>query len=121
MTATFLLEIGTEELPADFVRQALDQLQQRVSRDLREARLGHGAVSVSGTPAGGTLADATDNLSTSVTPNPDWTLAKSTSSTPTAAGQTLDYVFTLVNTGNVTIAAPAVTCLLYTSDAADDW
>ena len=50
MTATFLLEIGTEELPADFVRQALDQLQQRVSRDLREARLGHGAVSVFGTP-----------------------------------------------------------------------
>jgi len=50
VTATFLLEIGTEELPADFVRQALDQLQQRVSRDLREARLGHGAVSVFGTP-----------------------------------------------------------------------
>ncbi|MDC3008850.1 glycine--tRNA ligase subunit beta [bacterium] len=50
MTATFLLEIGTEELPADFVRQALDQLQQRVSRDLRESRLGHGAVSVFGTP-----------------------------------------------------------------------
>ncbi|WP_392348231.1 glycine--tRNA ligase subunit beta [Parasynechococcus sp.] len=50
MTATFLLEIGTEELPADFVKQALDQLQQRVSRDLREARLDHGAVSVFGTP-----------------------------------------------------------------------
>ena len=50
MTATFLLEIGTEELPADFVKQALDQLEQRVSRDLREARLGHEAVSVFGTP-----------------------------------------------------------------------
>ena len=50
MTATFLLEIGTEELPADFVKQALTQLEQRVSRDLREARLGHGAVSVFGTP-----------------------------------------------------------------------
>ena len=50
MTATFLLEIGTEELPADFIRQALDQLQQRVSRDLHEARLGHGSVSVFGTP-----------------------------------------------------------------------
>ena len=50
MTATFLLEIGTEELPADFVKQALDQLEQRVSRDLREARLGHGVVSVFGTP-----------------------------------------------------------------------
>ncbi len=50
MTATFLLEIGTEELPADFVKQALTQLEQRVSRDLREARLEHGAVSVFGTP-----------------------------------------------------------------------
>ena len=50
MTATFLLEIGTEELPADFVKQALTQLEQRVNRDLREARLGHGAVSVFGTP-----------------------------------------------------------------------
>ena len=50
MTATFLLEIGTEELPADFVKQALDQLQQRVSRDLKEARLGHGDVSVFGIP-----------------------------------------------------------------------
>ena len=50
MTATFLLEIGTEELPADFVKQALHQLEQRVTRDLDEARLGHGAVSVFGTP-----------------------------------------------------------------------
>ena len=39
MTSTFLLEIGTEELPADFARQALDQLQERVGRDLRDSRL----------------------------------------------------------------------------------
>ena len=50
MTSTFLLEIGTEELPADFVRQALDQLQERVGRDLRDSRLDHGDVQVNGTP-----------------------------------------------------------------------
>ena len=50
MTTTFLLEIGTEELPADFVRQGLAQLGQRVTRDLKEARLNHGSISVFGTP-----------------------------------------------------------------------
>ena len=50
MASTFLLEIGTEELPADFARLALPQLQQRVQRDLHEWRLQHGAVVVSSTP-----------------------------------------------------------------------
>ncbi len=50
MTTTFLLEIGTEELPADFVRQALDQLRERVPHDLAEARLSHGSISIFGTP-----------------------------------------------------------------------
>jgi len=50
VASTFLLEIGTEELPADFARLALPQLQQRVERDLSEWRLGHGAVSVTSTP-----------------------------------------------------------------------
>lgn len=50
MASTFLLEIGTEELPADFARLALPQLKQRVERDLSEWRLDHGAVSVSSTP-----------------------------------------------------------------------
>ena len=50
MTSTFLLEIGTEELPADFARQALDQLQERVGRDLRDSRLDHESVQVLGTP-----------------------------------------------------------------------
>ena len=48
--ATFLLELGTEELPADFVRLALPQLEDLVCRDLAEARLSHGAVQCSGTP-----------------------------------------------------------------------
>ena len=48
--STFLLEIGTEELPADFARLALPQLEQMVGRDLAEARLAHGAVHVTSTP-----------------------------------------------------------------------
>ena len=50
MTTTFLLEIGTEELPADFARQALAQLRERVLHDLAEARLSHGSISIFGTP-----------------------------------------------------------------------
>ena len=48
--ATFLLEIGTEELPADFARLALPQLEAVVARDLREARLGFMAVHATSTP-----------------------------------------------------------------------
>jgi len=50
VTSTFLLEIGTEELPADFARLALQQLVQRVTRDLGECRLSYQGISVSGTP-----------------------------------------------------------------------
>ena len=42
--STFLLEIGTEELPADFARLALPQLEQMVRSDLAEQRLGHGLI-----------------------------------------------------------------------------
>jgi len=48
--ATFLLEIGTEELPADFAGSALEQLEQRVRRDLSEARLTTAVIRVDGTP-----------------------------------------------------------------------
>jgi glycyl-tRNA synthetase beta chain len=50
VVSTFLLEIGTEELPADFARLALPQLEQLVSRDFTEARLGHGAIRCTSTP-----------------------------------------------------------------------
>ena len=50
MTSTFLLEIGTEELPADFARLALSQLEDLVLRDLRENRLDHSSLVVTGTP-----------------------------------------------------------------------
>jgi glycyl-tRNA synthetase beta chain len=48
--ATFLLEIGSEELPADFVRLALPQLRQRVEDDLAAARLDWQELRVTGTP-----------------------------------------------------------------------
>ena len=48
--STFLLEIGTEELPADFARLALPQLEQRVRSDLAEQRLGHGLIHCTSTP-----------------------------------------------------------------------
>jgi glycyl-tRNA synthetase beta subunit len=48
--ATFLLEIGTDELPADFVRTALPQLEALVRRDLADLHLSHGTVRSLGTP-----------------------------------------------------------------------
>jgi len=48
--ATFLLEIGTEELPADFAGSALQQLEQRVRRDLAESRISAGSIQLDGTP-----------------------------------------------------------------------
>ena len=48
--STFLLEIGTEELPADFARLALPQLETLMGRDLLAARLQHGAIAVTSTP-----------------------------------------------------------------------
>ena len=49
-TAPFLLEIGTEELPAADLKAALDQLQERVPMLMDELRLKHGAIEISGTP-----------------------------------------------------------------------
>ncbi|MFW6135228.1 MAG: glycine--tRNA ligase subunit beta [Chloroflexota bacterium] len=48
--ATFLLEIGTEELPAPDLDDALDQLQQRAPDALQEARLEYEDVRILGTP-----------------------------------------------------------------------
>ena len=47
---TFLLEIGTEELPAADLRSALEQLQESVQALLDDTRLAHGAVRILGTP-----------------------------------------------------------------------
>ena len=46
----FLLEIGTEELPAGDLDSAIAQLEKRMPKLLAEARLEHGAIQVTGTP-----------------------------------------------------------------------
>jgi glycyl-tRNA synthetase beta chain len=46
----FLLEVGTEELPADFVDSALDQLQNRVRESLAAETLTATSIEVYGTP-----------------------------------------------------------------------
>jgi glycyl-tRNA synthetase len=46
----FLLEIGTEELPAADVDTALTQLRERVPSLLKELSLEHGSVNIEGTP-----------------------------------------------------------------------
>ena len=48
--ATFLLEIGTEELPSGDLEGALEQLRLRVPALLEELRLEHGEVRILGTP-----------------------------------------------------------------------
>ena len=62
-----------------------------------------------GTPAGGTLLPADDTLKIPVTADPKWELAKTSSSTPMAAGDIVSYSFALENTGNVTISTVALT------------
>ncbi len=50
-----LLEIGTEELPSQFVAPALADLKDRAARLLKEARLAHDAIATMGTPRRVTL------------------------------------------------------------------
>jgi len=45
-----ILEIGTEELPAQDVDAALEQLHEAVPKMLEEARLDHGEIRIAGTP-----------------------------------------------------------------------
>jgi glycyl-tRNA synthetase beta chain len=45
-----LLEIGTEELPAQFVPPALADLKERATQLLKDARLNHGSIKTLGTP-----------------------------------------------------------------------
>lgn len=47
---TFLLEVGTEELPANFVESAIKQWQSRLSKSLDEQLLTPEAIQVYGTP-----------------------------------------------------------------------
>lgn len=48
--ATFLLEVGTEELPADFVGSAIEQWRSRIPPSLAEQFLTPSAIDIYGTP-----------------------------------------------------------------------
>lgn len=48
--ATFLLEVGTEELPASFVASAISQWRSRIPTDLKEQFLDPSGIQVYGTP-----------------------------------------------------------------------
>ncbi len=50
MTKSFLLEVGTEEIPARFMAPVLEQLREAAEAALRASRLQHGAVNTLGTP-----------------------------------------------------------------------
>lgn len=50
MTGEFLLEIGTEEIPAGFVIPALETLQSLFVRSMSGARVAHGSVNTYATP-----------------------------------------------------------------------
>ncbi|WP_198672940.1 DUF7507 domain-containing protein, partial [Algoriphagus litoralis] len=61
---------------------------------------------ISGTPAGGTLADATSNTVTvNAVQNPSWTVTKSTSTADyDQVGDVINYEIQIQNTGNVSIS-----------------
>ena len=48
--ATFLLEVGTEELPASFVDEALEQWRSRIPKSLTEHALSPESIQYFGTP-----------------------------------------------------------------------
>lgn len=50
MTRDLLLEIGMEEIPARFIRNAMEQLKDRIVKWLGEARVEYGAVQTYATP-----------------------------------------------------------------------
>ncbi len=65
-TATLLLEIGCEEIPAAFMRSALEQLRARLEETLRDSRLPFETVRVYGTPR--RLIALADSVATHQTP-----------------------------------------------------
>jgi glycyl-tRNA synthetase len=49
-SSDFLLEIGTEEIPASYIQPALNQMGGRISRLLKESRIDYESVRTMGTP-----------------------------------------------------------------------
>jgi len=87
---TFVLEIGTEELPDSDLTSALEQLQISMDSMLTEARLGHGPIRIMGTPR--RLIALVEDLapqqsgSDHLVKGPPWDKAFDTDGNPTPAG-----------------------------------
>ncbi len=88
--ATFVLEIGTEELPNSDLTSALEQLETSIGAMLTEARLEHGPFRVMGTPR--RLIALVENLapqqsgSDRLVKGPPWDKAFDADGKPTQAG-----------------------------------
>ncbi len=67
------------------------------------------ATRATGVPARGLLSDAADTLVIPITPQPSWSLDKSSTSTPSKAGDIVEFTFVLSNTGNVSIRSVKLT------------
>lgn len=88
--ATFLLEIGTEELPDSDLTSALEQLESSIEAMLTEAPLEHGPIRIIGTPR--RLIALVEDLapqqsgSERLVKGPPWDKAFDTDGKPTPAG-----------------------------------
>ena len=50
MASDFLLEIGTEEIPASYIQPALDAMATMIGKFLSDRRVAHGAIRTMATP-----------------------------------------------------------------------
>src|SRR5690606_35402039 len=90
MARDVLFEIGTEELPASFVRQALAQMKELARTLLGEARLEPGEIRALGTPRRLTLiltgVPETQPDRRETRQGPPWSVAFGEDGKPTGAG-----------------------------------
>lgn len=50
MSKEFILEIGTEEIPSGFIPEALEDMKNRINKELETLRIGFGQIKALGTP-----------------------------------------------------------------------
>jgi glycyl-tRNA synthetase len=88
--ATFVLELGTEELPDSDLKGALEQLERSVEIMLADARLEHGSIQIMGTPRRliALVEDLAPHQSSSnrLLKGPPWDKAFDVDGKPTPAG-----------------------------------